>query len=952
MKYKNIDANLDLVNVEKAILKNWDEKKIFDQINSRFKDKEWVYYDGPITANGLPHYGHAITWTLKDVVPRYYAMNGNFVSRNIGWDCQGILVEYEVEKKLGFTHKSQIEEMGIEKFNKMCRENVLSNRDKMVEYETRLGRWIDHNDEYSTMDSLYIESMWWALKTLHEKGLLYEGYKVVAYSPRTGMTLSTHEVADGGYKQVEDTAVTLKFKLSKAPNTYVLAWTTTPWTLPGNLMLAVGKKINYVKVEYEGNFYILANARVEEVFKGKHYKVVSGLKAVELEGLDYEPLFDFYKEKKSEGCFKIVFADHVNTSDGTGVVHLAPYGEEDFNVFMSMGIKMFDYLNETCDFTDEIPPYAGLFYKKANEKILEDLTTSGKLFYSEKYVHSMPVDYRSGTPLIYKPIKSWYVAVSKMKNRLVEEAKKINFVPEEVGKSRFVPWIENARDWSLSRLRFWGTPLPIWLNEETGDIKVIGSFKELEELSGQKLGDNFDPHKPFVDNIELKIGNLVYKRVPEVIDVWFDSGSMPFARYHYPFENKELFKKRFPAEYISEGDDQLHLWFYTMFLLGVCLFDETPFKNVIVIGMLGDEQGKKMSKSKGNYPPVEEVFEKYGSDMLRYFMVTSPVVRAEPTAFSYKALEETKKEFFTTCWNSLRYFITYASLHNFEATKNFSPANDLDLWAFERTHLLIKKVNEYMRKYEVMFAAREFAPFVQALSTWYIRRSRDRLAGGDQDALNTLYYMLNSLSILLAPFLPLFSDEMYLKLNETSKLNSVHLESYPIYNLEINDGILSKMELVREICSLGNAIRKEKNISLRLPLSKLKIKSAKLKNLELSIDLIEIIKDELNVKEVQVVQRMDKDVNLVIKEQKDLLVALDVLITDELKNEGEFRNLVREVQSMRKEANLNVSQKIELELEKNEVNTLILKNFEDLFKTRVNATNITLGIANKILKVL
>ena len=950
MHYKSIDANFNLVPLEREILDYWAKNKIFEKVNSKNVKKEWVYYDGPITANGNPHYGHALTWTVKDVIPRYYSMKGNFVSRNIGWDCQGILVEYEIEKNLGFTHKSQIEKMGVDKFNTLCKNSVLEKREKMVEYEKRMGRWLDPNDEYSTMDRNYIESMWWSLKELYSKGLLYEGYKVVAYSPRTGMTLSTHEVAEGGYKDVEDFAVTLKFKLKNEQNTYILAWTTTPWTLPGYLLLAIGKKINYVKVFYKDNYYILANSRLEEVFKGKLYKIISGVKPMELVGLEYEPLYNYYEYKRAEGCFKIIYADHVNTNDGTGVVHLAPYGEEDFNVFMSLKIGVFDYLNETCEFTSEIPELDGMFYKKANTQIIDTLRSKNLIFNVEKYVHSMPMDYRSKTPLIYKPIKSWYLNIDKIKPKLVEEANKINFVPREMGKSRFVPWVKNARDWSLSRLRFWGTPLPIWVNEK-GEKIIIGSFKELEDLSGKKLGNNFDPHKPFVDNITIKNKDGVFRRVPEVVDVWYDSGSMPFARYHYPFENNELFKKRFPAEFISEADDQVRLWFYTMFVLGVALFNKAPFKNVVVLGMLGDEKGKKMSKSSGNYPPIEEIFTSYGSDMLRYFLLTSPVARGEATAFSYKALDETKKEFFTTLWNSLRYYLTYASLHNFDPTTDFDTANEniLDKWAKTRLNKLVENVDTYLGKYEVMFAAREFAPFVQDISTWYIRRSRDRLASGDKKALYVLYTVLNTLCMLLAPFMPLLAEKIYLLINIKQNSTSVHLQDFPLVNnFYTKYSILQKMDLVRQICSLGNSIRKEKNISTRQPLSKLKIKFNKSKPVKINADLVDLIKDELNVKEVQIITRIDNKAGFVSRQEKNIYVSLDTRVTDSLLLEGEARNIIREVQAMRKDSSLSISQKIELVLQNTELADKVLNIYIDYIKAKVNATKISLGKKTRI----
>lgn len=914
--YKKVEPNLDLVKLEKETLSNWASKKIFEKVNQKGKNApNWTYYDGPITANGIPHYGHALTWTMKDVVPRYYSMRGNFVSRNIGWDCQGIIVEYEVEKALGFKHKSDIGKMGIAVFNQKCKDSVLKFRKTMIKYETRLGRWIDHNDEYSTMDTKYIESLWWSVKELYNKGLLFEGYKVVAYSTRTGMNLSTHEVADGGYKDIEDPAVTVKFKLSDEQSTYLLAWTTTPWTLPGNLMLALGKKVEYVKVKSESNFYILAKDRVEHIFKDKEHVVVSEVGSESLIGKSYQPLFNFYAHKKPEGVFRIIFADHVNTQEGTGIVHLAPYGAEDFDIFMSMKITLFDYLNDTGEFTTEIPPYAGMFYKNANEKIIEDLEKLKLLFHHEKYVHSMPIDYRTKTPLIYKPIKSWYVNINKIKPRLIEESKKVKFIPELAGE-RFVNWIENARDWSLSRRRYWGTPMPIWINDKTADIKVVGSFKELEELSGKSLPNDFDPHKPFADDIlwnDPKGGT--YRRVPEVIDVWYDSGSMPFARHHYPFENKELFTKSYPAEYISESDDQIRLWFYTMFVLGVSLFEATPFKNVLVTGMLQDEHGKKMSKSKGNYPPIEEVFEKYGSDMLRYFLLTSPIVKGEATNFSYKLLEETKKEIFTTLWNSYRYFMTYADLYDFESYELESPINALDRWILARLKVLKNAVNEDLNIYEIMKAAREFAPFVQDLSNWYIRRSRDKISKGDKTSLNVLYHCLLELSKLMAPFIVFLSDEIYLGLTRKEKLKSVHLEDYP-FGEEVSEEeqkLLHAMWLVRIISSIASSARKEFGYPIRQPLSEMLVYGIKD---DISDELLDLLADELNVKTITLGGKIipeSESANWINKAEPGINVFLNIVIDEKLKIEGIARELVREIQKLRKAKNVTLDEKLKVQ---------------------------------------
>jgi len=946
--FKQIDPKLDLVRVEEEIRLRWKKRDIFNKVNEVTKDlKNWVYYDGPITANGLPHYGHAITWTMKDVVPRYKTMQGNYVSRNMGWDCQGILVEYEVEKSLGFEEKGDIEKYGIDKFNQKCRESVLKFRSSMIDYETMLGRWINQ-DQYSTMDSNYIESMWWSFKELFSKGLLYEGYKVVAYSTRAGMTLSDHEVADGGYSEITDTAVTLKFPVKGQKETFMLAWTTTPWTLPGNLLLAVGEQITYIKVKYKNEYFIIAKDAYKRIFKEGESEVISEMPSSEIVGLEYDPLFSYYLDRKSNGAFKVIYADHVNTEDGTGIVHLAPYGMEDFEIFLKLKMPLFDYLNDEGKFKEEIKEYSGMFYKKASKYIIQDLQQKNLMFFSEDYAHQMPMCYRTHTPLIYRPIKSWYLNVEKIKPKLLSEAKKVNF-PQEDMKKRFTNWIKNAHDWSLSRQRYWGTPMPIWRNVvDESDLIVIGSFKELSELSKTQLNENFDPHKPFVDNIEIKTGKGTYRRILDVIDVWYDSGSMPFAQYHYPFENIDEFKKGFPAEYISEGTDQLRLWFYTMFLLNVALFDTSPFKNVLVTGMLGDEKGKKMSKSKGNYPPIEEVFSKYGADMLRYFLLKSGVAGGEPSRFSYPLLEETRKEFFTMLWNSYRYFVTYAGEFKPGQVLNKNKLDVIDSWILIRLNQTISQVTSDFEKYEVQSATRNLAPFVEDLSTWYIRRSRDRISENEPLAVQVLYQCLNSFSILLAPFLPMLSEEIYLGVNKELLKESVHLESYPKAAEVTEDDLklIEDMKYVRNICSLGNSLRKENNLPVRQPL-----KSITVINKPVKEELLAVIKDELNVKEVYFDTNVPSGENLVNIEQNGITAYMDTALSKELILEGDFRALVRYVQGQRKELGLNVVDKIDLVLEDTKTNKNILAMYEKELSSKVGSKNITLGDKNSVLLV-
>ncbi|MCB9824090.1 isoleucine--tRNA ligase [Candidatus Nomurabacteria bacterium] len=938
-KFKDLTTSPDFPDLEKQKLELWKSLKAVESLKELRKDSvEKVYYDGPITANGMPHYGHAITWTMKDVIPRYWSMKNYLVSRNIGWDCQGIPVEFEIEKEMGFEHKDDIEEFGVAKFNEMCRQSVLKHRDAMFAYESRLGRWFDESDMYYTMDASYIESMWWALKELYNKGFLYQGYKVVAYSTRAGTSLSTHEVQDGGYKELEDPSVTLKFKLIDE-DAFVLAWTTTPWTLPSNLMLAVGKKVVYAKVQYEGETYYVAEARLEDVFKNNSYKVLEKLSSSDLEGREYEPLFDYYLSKRAEGCFRIVIADHASDEDGTGIVHLAPYGAEDFDVFMALGIQLFDYLDESARFTDEIPELKGKFYKDANPIILESLEKKGLLFDSSTILHRMPICWRTGTPLIYKPIRSWYLATTKLKERMLEENQKVNWKPEHTKNGASKIWLENVRDWALSRSRYWGTPLPVWINDKTGDIHVIGSFQELEELSGVKLED---PHKPYVDEVtwDDKSSGGTFRRVPDVVDVWFDSGAVPFAKLHYPFENQDRFKETFPAEYISESDDQVRLWFYTMHVLGVALFDKVPYKNVVVSGMLLDEKGKKLSKSKKNYQPLDTVLDKYGGDVLRYFLLNSPIVQGESPRFYEQVLIDARKEFFLPLWNCVKYFVTYANKAEFEPDLNVPKSdNVLDKWVLARLQETINVVVEKMDDYTVMEAARQLAPLVNDLSTWYVRRSRDRINSGDAESLHVLFFVLSSLSKLIAPFVPFMAEEIYQTLNlpDYTEFGSVHFDFFPSYKeLEQSEiEILQRMANTREVVSLALSVRVSEAIKIRQPLAGLYVTS---ESLNLFSDLIE---DEVNVKVVHVGSEIPSQISAMpFSESKEYKVYLDTTLTRELELEGAARDLIRKIQDMRKEENLDVSDRVKVFLMDEADNAEILKMFGDYIKDKVGAEEI------------
>ena len=935
--YKEIETIPDFPKYEREQLEFWKNLDPISKLKELRKNSpEFVYFDGPITTNGRPHYGHGITWTMKDIIPRYQSMRGKYVSRNIGWDCQGILVEIEIEKELGFKHKKDIEEYGIAKFNEYCKKSSLKLRDFILQYEHRFGRFVDHSDEYFTMDPKYIESMWWSFKELYRKGLLYEDFKVISYSTRAGTTLSSHEVKEGGYKDIEDDFVIVKFKL-KDEDTFLLAYTTTPWTLPGNLLIGIKKDASYSKIKFNNEFYIVATELISKLFT-ENFEVIEEINTEKLVNKSYEPIFPHFSSKSEEGAFRVIFADHATTSEGTGLVHLAPYGEEDFEILREQKIKAFDYLDETANFTELVPEYKGTFYKDANLQIISDLGNT--IFQTGKIIHRMPMCYRTNSPLIFKPIKSWYINIQKLKPRMLEENNKITWVPEHVKKGNSGSWIENAKDWCLTRNRYWGTPLPIWINDKTGDVKVIGSFSELEELSGQKLED---PHRPYVDEItfEDKENGGTYKRVKDVVDVWYDSGSVPFAKLYYP-NNQELFSKRFPAQYISEGMDQTHLWFYTMLVLGVALFDKAPFENVIVTGMMLDKNSKKLSKSKGNYPPLDEMLDNYGADIFRYVILTSPLVEGEFARFYEEVLKDAKKEFFLIYWNTLKFYTTYANSANFNPTGKIESDEVLDKWILTRLKDLKLKITSNLDNYRVMLATREFAPFMNDLSTWYVRRSRDRIKDGDTKSLETLYYVLVELTKLMAPFFPFISEKAYqiLDVARFSKLESVHFDEIKMDFQNLNDSeseLLNKMSQDRELISQALAVRTSSKTSLRQALNEIYVSQ--------KVSFEEIFKEELNIKNITYNQKEFSSEFA----NEDRSIILDTHLTQELLDEGKVREFVRKVQDMRKTAKLNVSDKIKIIYSESDISTNIITENKEMLTKKLNADSYELGDETSIL---
>ena len=917
--------NVSFPELEKDILKFWNIENILQKsIDSRPADKTKTFYDGPITANGEPHSGHMLTFALKDIMPRYWTMKGYRVTRSLGWDCQGIPVEYEVEKKLGFQQKKDIEEYGIDKFNQLCRESVSTHREGILELEQKIGRLTNEDEEYATMDADYIESVWWSLAELYNKGLLYEGFKVVPYSTRAGTTLSNAEVALGGYKKQIDPAVTIKFELTDKANTFVLAWTTTPWTLPTNFALAVGKDIDYIEVVIPDTEekYIVARDLAENIF-GTDYTVVAEYKGSDLIGKTYKPLFDFFEGK--ENSFVIYDGPHVTTDSGTGIVHLAPYGAEDNEIFQKVGIVSVDVINDQGDFTDEISPYAGMFYRKANKYIIEDLKASHKLFRVEDYEHDLPMCWRTNTPLIYKPITSWYVAMSTLRDRLAEHNNSINWIPDHIKEGRFGNWLKEVKDWGISRTRYWGTPLPVW-KSDSGKVKVIGSFAELEALSGVKIDD---PHRPFVDEITFMLDGEEYRRILDVIDVWYDSGSMPFARFHYPFENKELFESKFPAEYIAEGVDQTRGWFYSLLALSTALFDKPSYRNVIVNGLVLADDGQKLSKSKKNYTNPIELIEQFGADAVRLNFFSTPISSGEDTTISPKTVKIMTQEYLLPLWNMYSFLVTYSNVHNWSPGKALtSVKHPKNQWLYTRLNTTIREVNLALDEYRIPSATREIKACMDDMSKWYIRTARNDFANGDTEFLQTLYDNLIQLIHLLAPFAPFITEYLYQQLvvgQKNEAVESIHLSSYPEYEEDIDDLILNQVEQVKLILEQGFKLREVSAIKVRQPLQSLGVEGV-----ELTDWMRDIIKTEINVKEI--VSHMVSDTSI---KSGSFTLSLDDVLTEELKEEGLVRELIRNLQITRKNARLSKEQNIRLTVDASETMISLMKNHQALISEPV-----------------
>lgn len=884
--YDKVSTNLNFVQREKEVLKFWKNNKIFEKtIEERRNGKNYTFYDGPPTANGKPHIGHVLTRVIKDIIPRYRTMKGYNVLRKAGWDTHGLPVELEVEKKLGLDGKEQIEEYGLEPFIHECKESVWKYKGMWEDFSGTVGYWADMDNPYVTYDNDFIESEWWALKQIWEKGLLYKGFKIVPYCPRCGTPLSSHEVAQG-YKDVKEKSVIAKFKVKGTDNEYILAWTTTPWTLPSNVALCVNPEETYVKVKVDLN----ANGNIiKETDEGEEksavrsekyilaealLSVIDGLYTVEetyvgkdLEYKEYEPLFNYATLDKK--AHFVTCDTYVTLTDGTGVVHIAPaFGEDDANVGRKYDLPFVQLVDGKGEMKPEVTDFAGMFCKDADEGIIKLLAKKNLLFKSLKYEHSYPFCWRCDTPLIYYARESWFIKMTEVKDRLIANNNTINWMPESIGQGRFGDWLKNVQDWGISRDRYWGTPLNIWECED-GHRHAIGSIEELRSMS-DNCPENIELHRPFIDAVTIKCpecGKEMH-RVKPVIDCWFDSGSMPFAQWHYPFENEEMFKKNFPADFISEAVDQTRGWFYSLLAISTLIFDTAPFKNVIVLGHVQDENGQKMSKSKGNAVDPFEALAEHGADAIRwYFYINSALWL--PNRFHAGAVTEGQRKFMGTFWNTYAFFVLYANIDEFDATKytlEYDKLSVMDKWLLSRLNTVVKTVDENLENYRITEAARILDDFVDELSNWYVRRSRERFwaKGMEQDKINaymTLYTTLVTLTKVAAPFIPYMTEDIYrnlvVNIDKTAP-ESVHLCEYPAYNPDYIDKELEKnMEAVLDIVVLGRACRNTANIKNRQPIGQMYVKSEDSyidasgnKVLGLPKFYKEIIEDELNVKSV------------------------------------------------------------------------------------------------------
>lgn len=855
--YKKVDPGMNFVEREKETLKFWKNNRVFEKTNEKTEGKPvFSFYDGPPTANGKPHIGHILTRVMKDIIPRYKIMKGYSVLRKAGWDTHGLPVELEVEKSLGIDGKQEIEAYGIEPFIKKCKESVWKYKGEWERMSDRVGYWVDMDHPYITYDNNYIESVWWSLKEIDKKGLLYRGFKIVPYCPRCGTALSSHEVAQG-YKNVKEKSAYVKFALKSQRNTYFLAWTTTPWTLPSNVALCMNADENYARIKSGEEYYILADALISAVFEEGTYEKIDVKKGKEYEFVGYEPLFDFYTGK--DKAFYITCDGYVTLTDGTGIVHIAPaFGEDDAKVGRKYSLPLLQMVDEHGRFPQDTGYLSGLFCKDADKFILKDLKERNLLFKEQLYEHSYPFCWRCDTPLLYYARKSWFIKTTAFKDLIIRSNDSVNWMPETIKKGRMGNFLENLIDWSVSRERYWGTPLPVWVCEKCGKKHVVGSRKELHELSG--CNEDIELHRPYIDKVTFpcECGGVM-RRVPEVIDCWYDSGSMPFAQFHYPFENRELLEKNFPADFISEAIDQTRGWFYVLLAISSVLFEKAPFKNCIVLGHVNDKDGIKMSKHKGNVVDPWSVLDKQGADAVRWYFYTSSAPWL-PSRFAPEIVSEVQRKFLGTLWNTYAFFVLYAEIDKYDPSL-YDIANVklsvMDRWILSELNTLIDFVDKGLDKYNITDTSRAIEKFTDNLSNWYVRRCRERFWGSDMSedkiaAYTTLYTALTTLAKLAAPFVPFITEQIYGNLVLPFFKNvpvSVHLTSFPVCDKAFIDTQLGEtMDRVINIVSLGRTARNACAIKNRQPLSELFIRADKFDSLP--EEYLDILKEELNVKKI------------------------------------------------------------------------------------------------------
>ncbi len=868
---KSVSNKINFPELEARILKFWRQENIFRKsVEERPADNEFIFYDGPPFATGLPHYGHLLAGTIKDVIPRYKTMQGYRVERRFGWDCHGLPVEYEIEQTLGLKGRPDIEEFGVGNFNEECRKIVLRYASEWRETVERMARWIDFDNDYKTMDLTFMESVWWVFEQLWKKGLIYEGVKVMPYSWRVSTPLSNFE-ANLNYKDIQDPSVTVRFALSSEPNTFILAWTTTPWTLPSNLALCAGPNLNYVCLKPHGSEekYWICEGRQSAYFEEGSYQIINKCAGRELEGLAYEPIFRFADGRVDlSRARRVLLDEYVSDESGTGIVHQAPaFGEDDLRICQREGIPVFDPVDTEGNFCAYMDFIAGMNIKEADKTIIRQLKEQDLLFRQDTIQHSYPFCWRTDTPLIYKAISTWFVNVESIKDRMVSHNQTVHWVPTHIRDGRFGKWLENARDWAISRNRYWGTPLPIWRSED-GDILCFGNVADLEEAVGQKITDL---HKHFLDDLLIHQNGKTYRRISEVLDCWFESGAMPYAQQHYPFENKELFEENFPANFICEGLDQTRGWFYTLVVHAAALFDAPAFRNCIVNGLILAEDGKKMSKRLKNYPDPVEMLDRYGADAIRLYMLNSVAVQGESLRFSEQGLVEVTRSVLLPLWNSLSFLSTYAEIDGWEPTEAnlaVEKTNPLDRWILSHLQGLIAEVHSAMDFYELNKASAPFVDFINLLTNWYLRRSRRRFwkDGRGQDKMSayaTLFLVLRGLSKIIASFVPYVAEGIYESLRREDDPISVHLDNFPVVDEKSRDlGLEARMDLVLTAVNMGRALRAKHQLKIRQPLQRLFLITRDPEAQRILNELDALLLDELNIKELVLTENEEDLVRL------------------------------------------------------------------------------------------